>query len=160
MNMILNDGRFVFLKKEADRLADHADATLDAAKASDDPEDWDAWKEANGIATGYAMALRALSKEPTEPTLPALSYDGWCEVYRPMANTINEHSAFDGNMFETFGPELAAVQVADPSCVWTIVTTDDDGLCVVSGFHIVNRLGYLVTGRPWTGAEPLEIVID
>jgi hypothetical protein len=159
MSIVLTDDQLAFLNEEADRLADHADATLDAAKVSDDPEDWDAWKEADGIATGYAMALRALSQEPTEPTEPVLSYDEWCAAYRPMTNTINEHAAFGGNMFETYGSELAAVRATEPARIWTIVSTDDNALCVVSGFHVVDRLGYLITERPWIGAVPLAITI-
>jgi hypothetical protein len=40
--------------------------------------------------------------------------------------------------------------------LWTIVGADDGSLMVVSGWHYVNRIGYLVTKEPWT--EPTEAV--
>ncbi|MFN3686473.1 hypothetical protein [Salinarimonas sp.] len=64
-------------------------------------------------------------------------------------------------MFEIFGPELDAVRAADPACVWTLVSSDDDdGLYVLSGFHFVDQMGYLVTERPWQGDGQLDIRVD
>lgn len=38
--------------------------------------------------------------------------------------------------------------------VWTIVTGDDGSLWALAGVHYVNRLGYVLTPRPWlTGTE-------
>lgn len=153
------------LHAEAARLAEDAERRLAAAEDSDDPEDWDAWKEADGIATGFKLALQELAREaanpePTPPP-PALSYDEWRDAYRPVRNTLRTDAPSDGCMFETFGPELDAVRAADPACVWTLVSSDgDDGLYLLSGFHFVNRLGYLVTERPWQGDGQLDIRID
>lgn len=37
-----------------------------------------------------------------------------------------------------------------PQChVWTVVDGDDGGLYALAGFHVVNRVGYLLTERPW-----------
>lgn len=64
-------------------------------------------------------------------------------------------------MFETFGPELGAVRAADPACVWTLVDgDDDDSFYVLSGWHLVNRLGYFITERPWVGEGQLDIRLD
>lgn len=68
---------------------------------------------------------------------------------------------FDGCVFETFGPELDAVRAADPACVWTLVSSDDDdGLYLLTGCHFVNRLGYLITERPWQGDGQFDIHVD
>jgi hypothetical protein len=40
--------------------------------------------------------------------------------------------------------------------LWTIVDGDDGGLYAVSGWHLVNRVGYLLTEEDWT--EPTEAV--
>lgn len=160
----LTDIHMQRLHAEAARLAEDADRRLAAAEDGDDPDDWDAWKEADGIAAGFKLALQEVAREaanpePTPP-MPALSYDEWRDAYRLVRNTIRTNAPFDGCMFETFGPELDAVAAADPACVWTIVDGEDDRLWLLSGCHFVNRMGYLVTERPWAGEVQLEIRLD
>jgi len=152
------------LHAEAARLAEDADRRLAAAEDSDDPDDGDAWKEADGIATGFKLALQEIAREaanpePTPPA-PALCYDDWRDAYRPVPNTLRADAPFDGLMFETFGPELDAVAAADPACVWTIVDGEDESLWLLSGCHFVNRLGYFITERPWNGIDQLEIRLN
>ncbi|MFN6951352.1 MAG: hypothetical protein ACK4NE_01990 [Albidovulum sp.] len=89
-----------------------------------------------------------------------LTFDDWRDAYRPIRNTLRPAAPFDGLMFETFGPELDAVAAADPACVWTIVDGEDESLWLLSGCHFVNRLGYLITERPWSGIDQLEIRLD
>lgn len=40
--------------------------------------------------------------------------------------------------------------------LWTIVDGDDGGLWALSGWHYVNRIGYLITEEDW--CEPTEAV--
>lgn len=160
----LTDIHMQRLHAEAARLTEDAERRLATAEDSDDPDDWDAWKEADGIAAGFKLALQAVAREaanpePTPPA-PALSYDEWRDAYRPVRNTIRTDAPFDGLMFETFGLELDAVAAADPACVWTIVDGECDRLWLLSGCHVVNRLGYLITERPWAGEGQLEIRLD
>jgi hypothetical protein len=49
-----------------------------------------------------------------------------------------------GCLFETYGEELRFVLAQDPSTIWTFLD-GDDGQYVVSGYHLVNRIGYLVS---------------
>lgn len=61
-----------------------------------------------------------------------------------------EHSPFNNTMYETFGKELEYVeQIAkkSPKRVWTILETDNNKhpLVITSGFHIINRHGYIIT---------------
>ena len=53
-------------------------------------------------------------------------------------------------MYETYDEELQYVfdLSKKENRVWTIVE-GDDGMCFVAGFHLVNRMGYLVTEKPW-----------
>jgi hypothetical protein len=160
----LTDTHIQRLHAEAARLSDDADRRLAIAEDSDDSDDWDAWKEADGIAAGFKLALQEVAREaanpePTPPA-PALSFDDWRDAYRPVPNTLRTDAPFDGLMFETFGPELDAVKAVDPACVWTLISGDDDSLSILSGFHIVNRLGYVVTERPWAGEDQLDIRLD
>lgn len=41
--------------------------------------------------------------------------------------------------------------------VWTIIESGDDAdgnWYAVPGFHIVNKLGYVMTRKPWSGTTP------
>ncbi len=101
----LTDTHLQHLHAAAARLAEDADRRLATAEASDDPDDWDAWKEADGIATGFKLALQEIAREAADPEptppAPALCYDDWRNAYRPVPNTLRADAPFDGLMFET-----------------------------------------------------------
>ena len=61
MTIILTDDQLNKLNAETARLTGEADRLLEAAEVSDDPDDWDAWKEADGIAAGYSLALQTIA---------------------------------------------------------------------------------------------------
>src|SRR5690606_11701593 len=153
------------LHAEAARLSLDADRLLADAEDSDDPYDWDAWKEADGIAAGFKLALQEVAREAADPEPtphePSLTHTAWCADYRPRINPFRDRAdaPLGGTMFEAFGPELDAVRAADQACVWTLVQ-DGTGLYILSGIHVANRLGYFVTERPWSGDGPAEIRVD
>lgn len=92
----------------------------------------------------YALATLPVSSPA------ALDADHLWNHFRPVKNTIKPRADWNGCMFETFGDELEYVLSIDrinPRRVWTIL--DCDGAAVVaSGFHHVNRIGYLITEIP------------
>lgn len=53
----LTDIHIQRLHAEAARLSAEADRLLANAEDTDDPNDWDAWKEADGVAAGFKLAL-------------------------------------------------------------------------------------------------------
>lgn len=105
-----------------------------------------------------------------------LTYDEFCERFKPIQNPIREDAPLDGAMFETFGTEEETVKKAlinYPGCVWTLLDGEaNDELCraagftkgedgewmdgemsvdfsiIGDGFHHVNRQGYLITEVP------------
>lgn len=162
--IILTDIHMQPLRAEAAGLSEEADRRLATAEDTDDSDDWDAWKEADGIAAGYKLALQDMARDAANPDpappVPALTYDDWRDQYRPIANTVADWASFDGTLFKTYGPEFDAVRAADPACIWTLVDGDDDDMYVVSGCHFVNRLGYFITERPWIGEGEVEILVD
>jgi len=86
-----------------------------------------------------------------------MTEDEFEEKYRPKQNHL-EDAAFNGWMYETYGPEFEHVQAQDHKVVWTYVDTDGDG-AIVPGFAWVNRLGYILTEVPWeTGEE--EVILE
>ena len=69
-------------------------------------------------------------------------------------------------MFETYGEELEfVVSMAKEKRVITILEGEDDerGNCVeyyTSGYHFVNRMGYLITKEPIKEEFETKVVID
>jgi hypothetical protein len=80
-----------------------------------------------------------------------ITEETFLERFRPRRNHLNPDASFDfgagGCLYETFGEELAFVRANDPACIWTIIETDGE-LCIVSGYHFVNRLGYILCDVP------------
>ena len=65
-------------------------------------------------------------------------------------NHLDPHAAFEGCMFETYGKELEFVNsLAGTNRVLTIVDGDGDKLEISTGYHFVNRVGYLITEKPY-----------
>jgi len=62
-------------------------------------------------------------------------------------------------MYETYGDEVQYVfDLAKKSNrVWTIIEGDDDTLFYSSGFHYVNRLGFIVTEKEYDGVIDIQI---
>jgi len=76
-----------------------------------------------------------------------MTYEEWAEVFRPLDNH------FEGNgqqVFETYGEQLEFVRgLIDEHRVWTLSDGDDGGTYISDGYSFVNRIGYLVTEKPY-----------
>jgi hypothetical protein len=78
-----------------------------------------------------------------------LTEDEFDEMFELIENHLDDNASFDGCMFETYGEELEFVrEKAKENRVITIVDGDNGNLFYTSGYHLVNRLGYLVTKEP------------
>lgn len=80
--------------------------------------------------------------------------------------------SFNGCLYETYGEELDfVIEMINQNRVITIIEGEDDsctGECeacecspstyYISGYHLVNRLGYLITKEPIT--EEFEVKLD
>lgn len=78
-------------------------------------------------------------------TVTVLTEEQFDELFPLVTNHLDTNAACDGCMFETFGAELEFVRRQDPDCIWTLMTDDEGLLCLASGYHFVNRLGYLIS---------------
>ena len=89
-----------------------------------------------------------------------LTEDQFDEQFTLVENHIDNNASWGGAMFETFGEELDYVRMKAQkgNNVWTIIEGDDDSMFIVSGVHLVNRIGYLITREEWT--EETEVEID
>lgn len=91
-----------------------------------------------------------------------ISEDDFIEKYKPVQNHIDNNAAFNGWMYETYGNELDYIFELSKNSkrVWTIIGDDDDDdtLFYAAGFHLVNRLGFIVTENEYeTGLEEVEL---
>lgn len=91
------------------------------------------------------------------------------EQFEPVTNHIDDNASFDGCMFETYGEELEYVkQMAEQNRVVTIIEgdneeTNDSGepvacMYYVTGYHLVNRIGFLILDKPYT--EEFEVKLE
>ena len=87
-----------------------------------------------------------------------ITEDDFYEKFKPQKNHLDDNASFGGCMFETYGKELDYIhKLAQISKrVWTIIEAEDK-IFYSAGFHIVNRMGFLVTEKEWvTGLEEVE----
>lgn len=83
-------------------------------------------------------------------TQTTMTVDEWEDKFQPITNPF-EDNGWNGWMFETYGKDLEYVMAQPENHVWTWVDGDeDDDTCIVSGYYIVNRIGYFVTNKPWS----------
>lgn len=88
-----------------------------------------------------------------------MTHEEWEEEYVPVKNHLDDNASFDGCMFETYDEEFVHVlRNADDKKVWTYVE-GDEGLYLIPGLHFVNRLGYLITEKPYTD-KTIEVKLD
>jgi hypothetical protein len=80
------------------------------------------------------------------------------------ANHLNPNASWQvddgsGCLFETYGEEAEFVSKQDSSTIWTLVDDGEGGECIISGFHFVNRLGYLLSTVLVPGGTAIEVQI-
>lgn len=79
-----------------------------------------------------------------------LTIKQWRELYQTIVNTN------DSIDFETYGEDLDFIRSQNNNHVWTEVLCDDEETYIVPGYHLVNRLMYFVTKKPWSD-ENIEV---
>jgi hypothetical protein len=94
----------------------------------------------------------------------ALSEEEFDTQYPLIINNISDNASWQdedglGRMFETYGEELEFVRKAHPRAVWTVMDGDNDDIVVVSGFHYVNRIGYLISSELFPENTHISVTI-
>lgn len=96
----------------------------------------------------------------TTPTHKSISEDDFYATYKPVKNPFEADAAWNGAMLETYGRELEHVEnvlKTAPGTVWTVLDVDGS-LIASSGFHHVNRIGYIITEVPVAAGESVETI--
>jgi hypothetical protein len=90
--------------------------------------------------------------------------DDFHEKYSFIPNHLRPNACWTygdgpGCLFETYGEEHAFVRSQDPRTIWTLLECDDTKELVQSGYHLVNRLGYLISTVPFPDDVHIEVRI-
>ena len=102
-------------------------------------------------------------------SITKMTEDEFYNKFTLVENHIDDNASFDGKMFETFDDELEFVRTQAPlDKVWTIIEGDEEemgedgelrpNMYYVTGMHLVNRIGYLVSEESYT--EEIEVKLD
>lgn len=90
-----------------------------------------------------------------------MTEDEFYEKFHPVKNHLVEDAPFDGCMFETYGQDLNYIQELrtkkNINHIWTILENEGK-YYISSGYHFVNRIGYLVTEEEWN--DDIEVNLD
>lgn len=104
------------------------------------------------VQAGYLTKAEA---DKIKPECDGVEYGTWEEFvkkHQPIKTPITKDAPYDGCMFETFGEELEMVRKHASEQIFTLV--DADGYTFVTpGYHLVNRLGYLLVKQPWKAVD-------
>ncbi|MCA6254554.1 MAG: hypothetical protein IM665_05780, partial [Phenylobacterium sp.] len=134
---------------EAARLSEEAERCLTTAEESDDPEDWDAWKEADGVSTGFKLALDAIAQEaespdPT-PSVPAHTCEDWLDNLADLRADAEDlqHYIDELNRTLAYGgiPNLG---LAPDDCQVAIAMATARAQPALAGLDLISLVGHLV----------------
>ena len=87
-----------------------------------------------------------------------IPYDEWFDTFKPIPNHITGDCDTSCS-FETYGDELHYVLQQDDKHIWTEMD-GDQGVSIVSGYHLVNRIQYYITVKPWDDFIEIPVSID
>jgi hypothetical protein len=99
-----------------------------------------------------------MSTNPTQ--FIEMDFDEWCATYKPIKNHIDTNASFNGEMFETYGEEVAFVKEQPEENIWMYGDGDDGGSFIWSGWGFVNRLGYFITEVPCPADTDIQIRVS
>ncbi len=98
-------------------------------------------------------------------TFIELPEDAFGATYPLVPNHLNPSAGWatgeaSGCLFETYGQELGFVRAQDPRTIWTLLDGDDGDLYLASGYHFVNRIGYLLSTVPVPDGAFIQVHIE
>lgn len=87
-----------------------------------------------------------------------LTWDQFEEQYKPIQNHITKRDEFNGWLFETYGEDNVYINrfaKEHAENVWTIL--DIGYLVIGSGWHFVDRFGYIITEIPFESNQDITV---
>ncbi len=99
----------------------------------------------------FNFYLEMALKLATSNSSTCFHEDVFYEYFRPFRHPAAQFDIWGGHGLETYGSDLQLVREYDQRHVWTVVDGDVDQW-IVPGLRYVNRICYLLTERPHSGA--------
>ena len=87
-----------------------------------------------------------------------LAYEDWVNTYKPIKNPNNDWGG-EYSAFETFTPDVTFVSEQPENTIWTEMDSGE-GVSIVSGYHLVNRIQYYITQVPHNEFIEVPVSID
>ena len=87
-----------------------------------------------------------------------ISEDQFDDLYQPIPNHFN-----DSWFYETYGEELDYILTLaneGTNTVWNYQDDDNGVPCLTSGYHLVNRIGYVVTHIPYKSDDDIYVKLE
>ena len=81
-----------------------------------------------------------------------MRYERWVREFEPLKNHLHDHMEIDGHVFMPHGKDWDFVHAQPDNRVWTFFVSDEGRKpvwVIGAGLHVVNRMGYLVTRKPF-----------
>ncbi len=119
--------------------------------------------KAKGAARRDGTGFVVLPASNTD-TFKELTEDEFDALYPLIPNHLNPSASWTlgegrGCLFETYGDELAFVRQQDARTIWTLFDGEDGDLYLGSGYHLVNRIGYLISTVPAPRGVTIQVHI-
>lgn len=88
-----------------------------------------------------------------------ITYDEFVDFYKPIKNEITKYQSDFLTAFETYGEELEFVRSQPAENIWTEVD-GDEGVYIINGYHLVNRIQYYVCEVPLSSEAYAEVIVS
>jgi hypothetical protein len=88
-----------------------------------------------------------------------MTYDEFVDFYKPIKNEITKYQSDFLTAFETYGEELEFVRSQPAENIWTEVD-GDEGVYIINGYHLVNRIQYYVCEVPLSSEAYAEVIVS
>ena len=89
-----------------------------------------------------------------------LTMEEWEYHFKPIDNPIDKNASLGGAMFETYGEEydyVAAIGHREPNRIWTYMDDDNGDTVIINAWAFVNRIGYLITEKPYDDSIDIQV---
>lgn len=115
-------------------------------------------RKTNTRTTTTVASPVATAKKYKAPIV--ITEDEFDATYSLRRNHLNPDAAWDGCLFDTHGAEGDFVRSQDPRKIWTMVDGCDGRSIVLSGYHWVNRIAYLISTTAVPDGVSIEVELQ
>ena len=92
------------------------------------------------------ITLDAIRANESQPVV-MLHEDAFEAYFEPYRHPVAESDIWNDLGLTAYGKDWATLKTVSSDYVWTVVDCDGDQL-ITPGFHVVNRVCYLITKKP------------